>query len=59
MGIAVQIDQGVIVQHVYPGSPAAQAGLHRFDVITQVNGQPIVDQDSLNKIIQMRKSATH
>ncbi len=52
VGIPASQDQGVVVERVYPGSPAAVAGLHLFDVITTANGQPIVDQDTLNNIIQ-------
>jgi len=51
-GIAVSLDQGVVIRRVYADSPAAQAGLHIYDVITQANGQAITDQDSLNNIIQ-------
>jgi hypothetical protein len=32
---------GVIVMDLAPGSPAAGAGLRRFDVIQQVNGKPV------------------
>ncbi len=53
-GIPAALDQGVVIGNVYPGSPASQAGLHRYDVITQVNGQPIIDRDTLNNIIQMQ-----
>jgi len=55
MGITLQSDNGVIVQQVYPGSPASQAGLKTYDVILEANRQPITDQDSLNKIIQTLK----
>ena len=51
-GIPADLQQGVVVGHVFPGSPAAQAGLHIYDVITQANGQPVADKDSLNNIIQ-------
>ena len=51
VGISATLDQGVYVDRIFPGSPASQAGLHRFDVITQANGQPIVDNDSLKSII--------
>ena len=51
-GIAANLEDGVVIRRVYAGSPAAQAGLHLFDVITQANGQAITDQDSLNNIIQ-------
>jgi len=51
-GIATTLEDGVVIRRVFAGSPAAQAGLHLFDVITQANGQPITDQDSLNNLIQ-------
>ena len=35
---------GAIVSEVDPGSPAAEGGLRRFDVITQVNGQPVAER---------------
>lgn len=52
IGIPASQDQGVIISGVAPESPAAVAGLHLFDVITAANGQPIVDQDTLNNTIQ-------
>ncbi len=35
--------RGVMVVNVYPGSPADQAGLHRGDILLQMDGQPIPD----------------
>ena len=55
VGIAADLNQGVYIQRISPGSPAAQVGLHRYDVITQANGQPIVDEDSLNNLIQAQR----
>ena len=55
MGITLETDNGVIVQQVYPGSPAADAGLKTYDVILEANRQPITDQDSLNNIIKTLK----
>jgi len=55
MGITLSTDDGVIIQQVYPGSPAADAGLKTYDVILEANRQPITDQDSLNNIIKTLK----
>jgi serine protease Do len=52
VGIPADLDQGVVVGHVFPGSPAAQVGLHIYDVITQANGHPVTDEDALNNLIQ-------
>lgn len=41
----------VTVVYVFPGSPAEKAGLKRRDVITSVDGKPLVDVDKgLNRI---------
>lgn len=39
--------QGVLVDHVVPESPAAQAGLKVYDVIAAVDGTPIADTQAL------------
>jgi len=52
IGVPADLDQGAFIKNVYPGSPAALAGLHSYDVITEVNGKPIADQDALNNLIQ-------
>jgi serine protease Do len=38
---------GIIVDDLYPGSPAAQAGLKRGDVIIAINGKSVEDAGSL------------
>lgn len=55
MGITLDTDNGVIVQQVYPGSPAADPGLKTYDVILEANRQPITNQDSLNNVIKTLK----
>jgi S1-C subfamily serine protease len=44
--------QGVLVQQVSNGSPAARAGLERGDLITKVNGQPLNEEAALLKAIR-------
>ena len=43
---------GAIVTDVEPGSPAAEGGLRRFDVITQVNGQPVSGATDASRKLQ-------
>ena len=40
--------QGVLVADVWPGGPAARAGLKQGDVILAVDGQPVNDEAALN-----------
>ena len=51
-GIPDDITQGVVIANVSSNSPAAAAGLHRFDVITIANGLPITGTDALGNLIQ-------
>ncbi len=44
--------KGCPVEVVGPGTPAAQAGLRRGDLITQVEGQPVTGYESLRKELQ-------
>ncbi|MEO7717412.1 MAG: trypsin-like peptidase domain-containing protein [Capsulimonas sp.] len=55
MGITVDGDDGVVVQSVRRGSPAASAGLQVYDVILQANRRKIGDTAELNTIIQSLK----
>jgi serine protease Do len=43
----VPSDKGALVSDVQAGSPGAQAGLQRGDVITELNGQPVNGQNDL------------
>ena len=40
--------QGLIVTELFPGGPAARAGLETGDVITSIDGQEVNDQNGLN-----------
>ena len=55
VGISQKGDAGVVIQQVYPGSPADTAGLKTYDVILEANKQGITDVDQLNSIIQKLK----
>lgn len=45
------IDKGMVVANVETGSPADQAGLEQFDVITKINGEDIASTLDLRKYL--------
>jgi hypothetical protein len=47
--------QGLVVVFVAPDSPAAKAGIQKFDVIEQLGDQTLVDPVQLRKLVQMQK----
>jgi serine protease Do len=51
--------QGVIVSSVRPGSPAADAGLSRGDVILEVNRRAIKSAAELQKMVDDAKAGTN
>ena len=38
---------GALISEVAPASPAEQAGLHRGDIVVELNGKPLRDQREL------------
>jgi len=44
---------GVVVTVVEPGSPAAEAGLRRGDVIQQVNGREVASASDFERAIRV------
>ncbi|HJW42749.1 MAG TPA: PDZ domain-containing protein, partial [Rhizomicrobium sp.] len=53
--LGISVPNGVLLKSVYPGGPAANAGLHTGDVIFSVDGQPVDDMQSLNYRIATKK----
>ncbi|WP_026561604.1 S1C family serine protease [Bacillus sp. J37] len=49
--LAEDVTDGVIVMSVVPVSPAAQAGLQEFDVITEFAGEKVKDIIELRKVL--------
>ncbi len=47
---------GALVTDIDPGSTAAQGGLRRFDVITQVNGEPVTSAADARRKLQAIES---
>ena len=54
-GLRLTVTAGAIIARVVPGSPAAEAGLRRGDVITQLDGEPVRDASSLRNKIGLRR----
>jgi predicted metalloprotease with PDZ domain len=50
--------KGARITHLYPAGPAARAGLHVGDVITQIEGQKIDDSTDLVDTVQELKPQT-
>jgi serine protease Do len=42
---------GAIVTSVQSGGPAERAGIKRGDVITAINKQPVIDNNSLRNLV--------
>jgi C-terminal processing protease CtpA/Prc len=42
--------EGVVVEHVQPGSPAARAGLRRHDVLLSCDGRPLRGADDVGRL---------
>ncbi|HEY0301382.1 MAG TPA: Do family serine endopeptidase, partial [Rhizomicrobium sp.] len=53
--LGISIPNGIVLKNVYPGGPAANAGLKTGDVIFSVDGQPVNDMQSLNYRIATHK----
>lgn len=50
--------QGVLVDGVHPGGPAAAAGLRKNDVITRLRGEPVARVAHLQKLVALAKPGT-
>ena len=50
----VPVKRGVVISQIVRGAPAAQAGLQPRDVITAVDGQPIIDETTLGRALSRR-----
>jgi len=58
IGLALEIDDGLIVQSVQEGSPAAAAGLKAGDVLVSAGGQPLVSTADLVWVLHSSPSET-
>jgi S1-C subfamily serine protease len=53
--LGTNLKQGVVIVGVGSGTPAAQAGLQARDIITAIDGTPIVDDSTFAKVINSHK----
>ncbi len=49
------LDQGVVVEHVEPNSPAARAGLQPGDVVVTVGGRKIRSSEDIARLVRARR----
>lgn len=47
--------QGLVVVYVAPDSPAAKAGIQKYDVFEELGDQMLMGPDQLRKLVQMQK----
>jgi serine protease DegQ len=55
IGVNLKGDDGLLITHVYPGSPAAQAGLKDYDVLMEADRTPLTPQVNLQDMISKLK----
>jgi serine protease Do len=55
MGIDLKGDNGLVVARVYPGGPAAAAGIKEYDVLLEANRAPLSAATNLQDIMSKLK----
>ncbi|MCX5908613.1 MAG: DegQ family serine endoprotease [Deltaproteobacteria bacterium] len=53
--LGLKKETGVVVTRVEPGSPAADAGIQRGDVVQEVNRKPVKDVEDFNQKLEKAK----
>lgn len=51
LGAAIPPEQGILVEQVMQGSPAARAGLQPFDILLQYNDQKLFSPEQLTRLV--------
>jgi serine protease Do len=49
--LGVKDERGALVAEVFPGSPADEAGIKRYDIVIEFDGQPIKDVGELPRVV--------
>jgi len=50
---------GLVIRHVVPESPAADAGIERGDVITAIDGEAVTEFEALRDAVQAKAAGDH
>jgi serine protease Do len=53
--LGLKTTQGALVQDLAPNSPGARAGVRTYDVVTHVDGKPVMNNDALIREIAARQ----
>ncbi len=53
--LSLSVAKGAVIQDVSPGSPAERAGLHAYDVIVQVEGRQVINNEEVIRDISARQ----
>jgi S1-C subfamily serine protease len=53
--VGLSVTEGVLIYRVWAGTPAADAGLQKNDVIVALDGETITSRDQLIKTIRSHK----
>lgn len=53
--LGLSSDEGIMVAEVLAGQPAEKAGLQAYDVIVELNRQPVTDGEAFQKMVQALK----
>ncbi len=53
--LGLKLPEGVVLNRVYPGGPAASAGLKHGDVVLGIDGTRVNSMDALNYLVATRK----
>jgi serine protease Do len=56
--LGLNTTQGALVQDLTTNSPGARAGIRTYDVVTHVDGKPVVNNDALIREIAARQPGT-
>ncbi|MBW4495713.1 MAG: trypsin-like peptidase domain-containing protein [Oscillatoria princeps RMCB-10] len=51
-GMRVELEQGVLIRGIIPGSPAAGAGVRAGDVIQKIDRQPVAKAETVQQIVE-------